>query len=111
MVDDGRDHTVEAQQPWLVRPDGTLTQLAFELGVSPLLATHDDRWLLPGADALWRDSYDEPLSFLDTAGRTEPLLVGGRPVSVSRVPEEAAPHILNALDPIDPRCDEPWERR
>src|SRR3954447_21435582 len=86
-----------------------VTQLPFELGVSPLLATRDGRWLLPGADALWRDGYDEPLSLLDDAGRIEPLLVAGRPVPPSRVLEEAAPHILSSLGPVDPGSDVPWE--
>jgi hypothetical protein len=109
VVDDAKDHTVESQRPWLVRSDGTVTQLPFELGVSPLLATRDGRWLLPGADALWRDGYDEPLSLLDVTGRIEPLLVAGRPVPPSRVLEEAAPHILASLGPVDPGSDVPWE--
>lgn len=108
VTDDGRSHSVESQRPWLVQPDGAVAQLPFELGVSPLLATADGRWLLPGADALWRDDYDEPLSLLDAAGRVEPLRVGGRPVPVSRVLGEAVPHVLSALQPIDPGRDVPW---
>jgi hypothetical protein len=108
VTDDGRSHSVESQRPWLVQPDGTVVQLPFELGVSPLLATSDGRWLLPGADALWRDDYDEPLSLLDAGGRVEPLLVGGRPVPASRVLREAVPHVLSALQPIDPEGDVPW---
>lgn len=95
-------------RPWLVHPDGTVVQLPFELGVSPLLAMQDGRWLLPGADALWRDDYDEPLSTLDANGRVERLLVGGRPVPASRVLREAAPQVLAALEPIDPDRDVPW---
>jgi hypothetical protein len=108
VTDDGRRYDVESQRPWLVQHDGTVVQLPFELGVSPLLATRDGRWLLPGADALWRDDYDEPLSLLDATGRVEPLLVGGRPVPASRVLREAAPQVLSALEPIDPSGDAPW---
>ena len=108
VTDDGRRHDVESQEPWLIQHDGTVAQLPFELGVSPLLALQDGRWLLPGGDPLWRDGYDEPLSVLDAAGDVEPLLVAGRPVPASRVLREAAPDVLAALDPIDPRGDVPW---
>lgn len=79
-VDDGQKQEIAPQRPWLVRPDRTVAQLPFELGVSPLMAMPDGRWLLPGADPVWRDDYDEPLTFLDGTGALEPLLVGGRPV-------------------------------
>jgi hypothetical protein len=109
VTDNGANHEEAPQLPWLVQRDGTVARLPFELGVSPLLAMEDGRWLLPGADVLWRDDYDEPLSVLDAAGSIEPLLVGGRPVSVSRVLQEAAPELLAALEPIDPNQDVPWE--
>jgi hypothetical protein len=92
-----------------VRADGTVTQLPFELGVSPLLALTGDRWLLPGTGTVWRDDYDEPLSVLHADGRIEPLLVGGRPVPVSRVLREAAPALLAALPPVAPSQDVAWE--
>lgn len=82
-------------------------QLPFELGVSPLPAMPDGRWLLPGVDALWRDD-DEPMSILDADGRIEHLLVGDQPVPASRVLREAAPQVLAKLGPIDPDGDVPW---
>jgi hypothetical protein len=88
--------------------DGSVVQLPFELGVSPLLAMQDGRSLLPGADALWRDDYDEPLDILNATGDVQPLLVGGQPVPASRALREAAPQLLSALEPIDPRRDVPW---
>ncbi len=109
VTDDGKHIEEEAQPPWLVQRNGTVTQLPFELGVSPLLALHDGRWLLPGADALWRDDFDEPLSIVDAAGHIEELLAGGRPVSVSRVLREAAPELLASPEPTDPGQDVPWE--
>ena len=110
VTDEGNHHETAPQPPWLVRADGTVTQLVgFELGVSPLLALPGDRWLLPGADALWRDDYDEPLSVLHADGRIEPLRVGGEPVPASRVLREAAPEVLASLEPIDPDQDVPWE--
>jgi hypothetical protein len=51
------------------------------------------------------------LSFLDVTGRVEPLLVGGRPVPASRVLREAAPQVLSAVTPIDPKHDVPWATR
>jgi hypothetical protein len=107
-TDDGRQHSDAPQPPWFIGLDGSVAQLPFELGVSPLLAMDGDRWLLPGADALWRDDCDEPLSILDARGGIEPLLVGGRPVPVSRILREAAPELLAALGPIDPDQDVPW---
>jgi hypothetical protein len=90
-----------------VHRDGAVTRLPFVLGVSPLAALEDGRWLLPGVDTVWRDNPDEPLSVLDATGVIEPLLVDGRPVPVSRVLREAAPELLASLEPIDP--DEvPW---
>ncbi len=39
VTDEGNHHETAPQPPWLVRADGTVTQLVgFELGVSPLLA-------------------------------------------------------------------------
>jgi hypothetical protein len=38
----------------------------------------------------------------------EPLLVGGRPVPVSRILHEAAPELFASLEPIDPNRDVPW---
>jgi hypothetical protein len=102
VTDDGRQADEAPQRPWLVRADGTVTQLPFELGVSPLLALPGDRWLLPGWDTVWRDDHDEPLCVLNAAGTTEPLLVGGRPVPVSRLLREAAPEFH------DPGEDAPW---
>jgi hypothetical protein len=55
-----------------VRPDGTVTRLPFDVGVSPLLALPDGRWLLPGCDPLWRDNCDEPLEILDATTRRSP---------------------------------------
>jgi hypothetical protein len=109
VTDDGSHSEDAPQLPWFVQLDGTVVRLPFELGVSPLLSLEDGRWLLPGADPLWRDDYDEPLSILDAAGTIAPLLVGGRPVPVSRVLREAAPELLASLEPIDPDQDVPWE--
>ena len=109
VTDDGRHSSAESQPPWLLALDGTITQLPFELGVSPLLAMPDGRWLLPGADALWRDGYDEPLSLLAADGGIEALLVGGAPVPASRVLREAVPELLAGLQPVDPDDDVPWE--
>lgn len=108
VTDDGSSFDEAPQPPWLVRTDGTVTLLPFELGVSPLLALPGDRWLLPGLDTVWRDDYDEPLSILDAGGETEPLLVGGKPVPVSRVLREAAPQLLATLEPPDLHQDVPW---
>ena len=88
--------------------DGTITRLPFVLGVSPLAALEDGRWLLPGVDTVWRDNPDEPLSVLDATGVIEPLLVGGRPVPVSRVLREAAPELLASLEPIVRNEEVPW---
>lgn len=107
-TDDGSESLSEPQRPWLVRPDGSVTRLPFELGVSPLIALPDGRWLMPGADTVWRDDYDEPLSLLAEDGALEPLLVGGRPVAASRVLREAAPELLSALAPVAPGGDVPW---
>jgi hypothetical protein len=108
-TDHGLDERVEPQRPWLVHADGTVQRLPFELGVSPLLAMPDGRWLLPGLDSVWRDDYDEPLGVLDATGKIEPLLVAGTPVPASRVLREAAPQLLSALQPIDPNRDVAWE--
>ena len=107
-TNDGRNHDDAPQEPWLVHADGTITRLPFVLGVSPLLALDDDRWFLPGCDAVWRGGYDEPLSVLGATGTIEPLLVGGRPVPVSRILHEAAPELFASLGPIDPNRDVPW---
>jgi hypothetical protein len=107
VVDDGNHADTVPQHPWLVRPDGTVTELPFELGVSPLLAWPDGRWLLPGDETLWRDDYDEPLHLLDAAGRTTPVLVGGRPVPASRVLRELVLERFAALE-YDPDQDVPW---
>lgn len=89
---DGRPRwDTEMQHPWLVAPDGTVTQLPFELGVSPLGVLPDGRYLLPGSDPLWRDDYDESLSALSHDGETEPLLVGGEPLRPSRLVRLADP--------------------
>ncbi len=109
VTDEGRRFDEAPQSPWFVHADGTITRLPFVLGVSPLLALDDDRWLLPGCDPVWRDGYDEPLSVLDATGTIEPLLVGGRPVPVSRVLREAAPKLLASLEPIDPNQEVPWQ--
>jgi hypothetical protein len=109
VKDEGRKSNTESQPPWLVRDDGTLTQLPFELGVSPLQALPGDRWLLPGRDPLWRDDCDEPVSILDAAGRTEPLLVDGAELSPSRVLTAVAPELLAALHPPAPNQDVAWE--
>jgi hypothetical protein len=108
VTDEGPRFDEAPQTPWFVHADGTVTRLPFVLGVSPLLALDDGRWLLPGCDALWRDGYDEPLSVLNATGTIEPLLVGGRPVPVSRVLHEAAPELLASLEPIDLTQDVPW---
>lgn len=79
----------EMQHPWLVATDGAVTRLPFELGVAPLCVLPDGRFLLPGADPLWRDDCDEPLSALDHDGETEPLQVGGAPLTPSRIVELA----------------------
>jgi hypothetical protein len=107
VVDDGNHATTEPQHPWLVRPDGTVTELPFELGVSPLLAWPDGRWLLPGWDTVWRDGYDEPLHLIDAAGTMTPLLVAGDPVTPSRVLRELVPDRFAALE-YDPDQDVPW---
>jgi len=107
-ADDGTHSTTSPQPPWLVRPDGTVVPLPFELGVSPLTALPDGRWLLPGLDTVWRDDMDEPLSALDERGTVEPLRVGGRPVTASRVLREAAPDVLAALQPVVQPSDDPW---
>lgn len=109
VTDDGRDTHAAPQRPWLVRADGTVTQLPFELGVSPLLALPGDRWLLPGLDAVWRDDYDEPLGVLDATGGIAPFLLGGRPLPVSRILREAAPELLASLPSPDPHQDVPWQ--
>lgn len=75
----------ESQHPWLIAPDGTVTQLPFELGVSPLCVLPDGRYLMPGADPLWRDDYDEPLSALAADGQLEPLQVDGQPLLPSQL--------------------------
>ncbi len=55
----GRVHWgTETLTPWFVRRDGTVEELSFELGVSPLCVLPDGRYLLPGADPLWRDSFN-----------------------------------------------------
>jgi len=108
VTDSGLRDDLRSQLPWLVRDDGTVERLPFELGVSPLLAWPDGRWLLPGADPLWRDSYDEPLSLLDATGHVEPLLVGGRPVLASYVLAAVAPRVLAALGPIESSDDVAW---
>ena len=107
-TDDGKVNEIAPQRPWLVRPDRTVARLPFELGVSPLVAMPDGRWLLPGADPVWRDDYDEPLSVLAENGALEPLLVGDRPVPTSRVLREVAPELLAALAPVDRDDDVPW---
>ena len=109
VKDEGRRSDTESQPPWLVRDDGTLTQLPFELGVSPLQALPGDRWLLPGWDPLWRDDYDEPVSILDAAGRTEALLVDGSELPPSRVLAAVAPELLAVLDPPALNQDVAWE--
>ncbi len=106
--DDGAHTDTAPQPPWLVRPDRTVVQLPFDLGVSPLLALPDGRWLLPGSDTIWRDDYDEPLTLLAPDGALEPLLVGGTPVPASRVLREAAPQLLGAQVPADSNDDVPW---
>lgn len=107
-TDDGTRQRVSPQRPWLVRPDLTVVELPFELGVSPLTALPDGRWLLPGADPVWRDDLDEPLSLLTDLGGIEPLLAGGRPVPASRVLREATPALVSGLEPLDPAVDVPW---
>jgi hypothetical protein len=109
VKDEGQSSDTESQPPWLVRDDGTLTQLPFELGVSPLQALPGDCWLLPGRDPLWRDDYDEPVSILDAAGRAEPVLIDGAELSPSRVLAVVAPELLAALDPPAPNQDVAWE--
>lgn len=106
VTDDGHSADEAPQPPWLVRADGTVTPLPFELGVSPLLALPGDRWLLPGYDTVWRDDYDEPLCVLDAAGRTEPWLAGGEPLPPSRILREVAPELLRTPAPDQ---DVSWE--
>ena len=108
VKNEGHSSDTVSQPPWLVRDDGTLTQLPFELGVSPLQALPGDRWLLPGRDPLWRDDYDEPVSILDAAGRTEPLLVDGTELPPSRVLAAVAPELLAVLDPPAVSQDVAW---
>lgn len=108
LTDEGNSGDWEPQHPWLVRADGTVEQLPFELGVSPLTALDGDRWLLPGWDTVWRDDHDEPLSVMDVAGETEPLLVGGRPVPPSRLLNEAAPELHASIEPPEPNQDVNW---
>jgi hypothetical protein len=108
VTDEGRRSDEAPQPPWFVHRDGTITLLPFVLGVSPLAALDDGRWLLPGVDTVWRDDPDEPLSVLDATGVIEPLLVGGRAAPVSRVLCEAVPELLASVEPIDPDGDVPW---
>lgn len=88
----GRVHWgTETLTPWFVRRDGTVEELSFELGVSPLCVLPDGRYLLPGADPLWRDSFTEPLSALALDGKLESLTAAGEPVSAPRLVRDVAP--------------------
>lgn len=73
------------QRAWLVSPDGDVGQLPFELGTAPIAIWPDGRLLMPSVDPLWWDGDDEPITLLDLAGTSEPLLVDGAPVTPSRV--------------------------
>jgi hypothetical protein len=108
VTDEGRRSDEAPQPPWFVHGDGTITRLPFVLGVSPLAALEDGRWLLPGVDTGWRDDPDEALSVLDATGVMEPLLVDGRPVPVSRVLREASPELLASVEPIVRNEEVPW---
>lgn len=96
-LEDARDEEGRVQwgsttlRPWLVRPNGVVEELPFELGVAPLCALPDGRYLLPGADALWRDSFAEPLSALGLDGRIETLQAAGQPLSAPRIVATVAP--------------------
>jgi len=91
--------------PWLVAPDGEVKELPFEMAVAALCELPDGRWLLPGRDPLWWDSYEEPLSALSPDGTTEELLVGGVPLTTRRLVEALAPDWLTAGNPREPAPD------
>ncbi len=93
---------IEMQHPWLVTPAGAVRTLPFELGVSPLATLPDGRFLLPGADALWRDGRDEPLHALADGGRLEPVRLDGDPVSASAMLAAVAEDLLPAEPPEIP---------
>lgn len=97
----GMTHDVTMQEPWLVSATGEVTTLPFELGVGPLLAFPDGRFLLPGTDPLWRDSLSEPLSLLSTDGETAPLLMGADAVTARSVVHQLAPELLDGGDAPD----------
>lgn len=103
----GEREDTEMQCPWLVSPEGEVRALPVELGVSPLTALPDGRFLLPGADALWRDGRDEPLHTLSDDGRMEPVLLGGEPVTPTRLLATLAPDGLPEKPPDIPE-DARW---
>jgi hypothetical protein len=88
----------ETLSPWLIEPDGAVRTLPFALGVGPLCELPDGRWLLPGADALWRDSSAEPLSALALDGQVESLQFGDDTVDTARLVAALAPDWMPEVD-------------
>jgi len=85
-------------RPWLVHPDGAVTTFDVRLGNAPLCELPDGRWLLPGADALWCDSGNEPLHALGLDGRLTPWNPNGA-ISTSTLLQAVAPELLPADPP------------
>lgn len=84
------------QRAWIVRPDGVVDLLPFELGVGPIAVSPDGRLLLPSTDPLWWDGDDEPLTLLDLDGATEQLVVDGGPITPSRILSSIGEGFANA---------------
>lgn len=110
----GYSREVEMQEPWLVAPTGEVTTVPAELGVAPLVALPDGRFLLPGSDPLWLDGRDEPLGVLAPDGTTAPLLVGADAVTPGTLVRSLAPDLLPGLADDEPGGDaeeSEWEVR
>lgn len=93
--------------PWLAHRDGTVTTLPIELGVSPVCALPDGRFLLPGASELWLDDAEEPMATISPDGTVSTLLVDGAELSPVRILDAVAPDLLDVI-PFDAPEHRQW---
>lgn len=93
--------STEMLSPWLVAPDGTARELPFVLGNHPLATLPDGRFLLPCAQPMWWDGGNEPLTALADDGTTEPLLLGGQPMTPTAIVRAVAPTLVAADEPTE----------
>lgn len=102
----------EPQPGVLVTLEGQVRELPFELNVAPIAVAPDGRLVLPSQDPLWWDDGDAPLTLLALDGEREPLLVGGQPVTPSRLLGAIGEPFRNSSDDAAPASSDPhWTIR